>query len=75
MRTVRVVFAMLWVQMLDRPKTKPRLSIELNPEDEALVRQAHADAVLHGTTLRQWLLDAMRRRLDEQSSAHYRPNQ
>jgi len=61
--------ARILLGMLDRKKTKPRLSIELRPEDEALVRRAHADAVLNGMTLRQWLLEAMRYRLQEQGTA------
>jgi hypothetical protein len=74
MRAVRAVKAIcvkcarIAAGMLDRKKTKPRLSIELRPEDEALVRRAHADAVLNGLTLRQWLLEAMRHRLQEQGT-------
>jgi hypothetical protein len=54
---------MMGASMLDR---KQRLSIELLPEEESLVRRARASAALKGITLRQWVLDALRIKLAEE---------
>jgi hypothetical protein len=45
----------------------PRLTIEVHPEDERLVRRAKSAAVLRGESLREWFLEAIRQRLARDS--------
>jgi hypothetical protein len=47
----------------------PRLTIEVHPEDERLVRRARSAAVLRGEPLREWLLEAIRQRLARDGEA------
>ena len=47
----------------------PRLTIEVHPEDERLVRRAKSAAVLRGEPLREWFLEAIRQRLARDGEA------
>jgi hypothetical protein len=44
----------------------PRLTIEVHPEDEMLVRRAKSAAVLRGESLRDWFIEAIRQRLERE---------
>ena len=41
-----------------------RLNVEVKPEDEPLIRRAKADAALRDQTFREWVLEAVREKLE-----------
>ncbi|MGH2350319.1 MAG: hypothetical protein ACRDJN_01735 [Chloroflexota bacterium] len=47
-------------------KGKPRIIVEVMPEDEAFVRQVRAAAVLRGATMREWVMEALREKWERE---------
>ena len=46
------------------PRFHARLNVEVKPEDEQLIRQAKADAVLRDQPFREWVMEALRQKLE-----------
>lgn len=41
-------------------KGKPRIIVEVLPDEETFVRQVRAAAVLKGVSMREWVMEALR---------------
>jgi uncharacterized protein (DUF1778 family) len=50
----------------DPPKNRPRLTVELFPGEEELVREVRAYAIRRGQSLRDFVLDAVRAKLERE---------
>ena len=48
---------------------RKRLTIELHPAEEAFVREVHGRAIASGSTLRDWVLEAMREKAQREKPA------
>jgi hypothetical protein len=46
------------------PRFHARLNVEVKPEDELLIRQAKADAVLRDQPFREWVMEALKQKLE-----------
>ena len=46
---------------------RKRLTIELHPDEETFVREVHGRAIANGSTLRDWVLEAMREKAAQEN--------
>ncbi|HXI15422.1 MAG TPA: hypothetical protein VNM48_03550 [Chloroflexota bacterium] len=52
------------------PDRKPRLSIEVQPTEEPLIRHIRAAAALRGVNLREWVLEALREKYEREQGSN-----